>query len=438
MRTRKRYFLNYFYIVIFITLVTGKGLCQTEIFLEKSKPYTDLNYRNNIKTIKLGLKNIKLSYPVIELNSQRQLQCSFDELGDEFTDYAYTVVHCNQHWQVSDITQFDYIEGFFYQTINNYSLSINTTQDYIHYSFTFPNSDFKLLLSGNYALIVFEEDNPEHIVFTRRFMVSEPLLSIHTTFRRPDDAIYFDAGQEIDLSIEPAEGLFIDPYTNLEIQLLQNYNWFTKKTFRQPRVVNVTGWLYNFTDNNIFYGGKEYRFFDTRSLRFNKQGVRQIEFVHPYYFVDLHTDQLRNFKPYMYNEDFNGRNVIEVQEYDDDQLTSEYVIVTFRLAMEMYENEADLYVWGELSNWELSEEYKMTYDFDLHEYMLETPLKQGFYNYTYVYVPKNKQLSPDFTYLEGSGYETENDYIILCYFTDPAERYTRLVGHSFFNTLQPN
>ena len=60
-------------------------------------------------------------------------------------------------------------------------------------------------------------------------------------------------------------------------------------------------------------------------------------------------------------------------------------------------------------------------------------LKQGYYNYIYAYVPGGSK-SADHTNLEGSFWETDNDYQIFVYYRDIAGRFDRLVGYTQINS----
>ena len=66
-------------------------------------------------------------------------------------------------------------------------------------------------------------------------------------------------------------------------------------------------------------------------------------------------------------------------------------------------------------------------------YELRMQLKQGYYNYLYAFIKKGSH-DVDFTALEGSHFETENDYLIMAYQKDP-RGYDRLTGFRVFNTL---
>jgi hypothetical protein len=75
----------------------------------------------------------------------------------------------------------------------------------------------------------------------------------------------------------------------------------------------------------------------------------------------------------------------------------------------------------------------MTWNFDTSAYELTLLLKQGYYNYIYVYVPNGSHVA-DHKNLEGSHWQTENDYQIFVYFREMGSRYDRLVGYRQLNS----
>jgi hypothetical protein len=68
-----------------------------------------------------------------------------------------------------------------------------------------------------------------------------------------------------------------------------------------------------------------------------------------------------------------------------------------------------------------------SWNFNTSAYELTLLLKQGYYNYQYVYVPQGAT-SADHTNIEGSFWQTENDYLLFVYYSDFSARYDRLVG----------
>jgi hypothetical protein len=69
----------------------------------------------------------------------------------------------------------------------------------------------------------------------------------------------------------------------------------------------------------------------------------------------------------------------------------------------------------------------MKYNYETHTYSASLLVKQGYYNYQYVWVEDGKKLI-DETVIEGNHVETENDYYITVYHRDPSMRYDRIIG----------
>ena len=61
-------------------------------------------------------------------------------------------------------------------------------------------------------------------------------------------------------------------------------------------------------------------------------------------------------------------------------------------------------------------------------------LKQGWYNYEYVFL-RNGDQEGVASKFEGSHYETDNDYLALVYYRNPRDRYDRVIGTGSANTL---
>ena len=95
--------------------------------------------------------------PIIRLNSTETLKLSFDILSNEFHDYAYTFIHCDAEWNLSDISQSEYLNGFYHNFITDYTYSFNTLTNYCHYNFFFPNENVNFTKSGNYIVLIYDD-----------------------------------------------------------------------------------------------------------------------------------------------------------------------------------------------------------------------------------------------------------------------------------------
>lgn len=382
----------------------------------------------NIITVQLGLGHSQLSLPIVNLQTGAgTLVLQFDHLGDELRDYSYTIVHCNSDWTPSQLDDNEYIDGFTNDRITDVNISFNTLMSYTHYSIGLPNRNMRWMLSGNYILKVFDEDDNDRLVITRRFMVVEPQWRIDAEFVRTVKVDKLDTWHEIDFSIDPKGARISNMQNDVKAYVLQNGRWDNAIGPLKPFIERSGSLSYDYQDVVTFPAGKEFRYFDIRTFDYRGEGVKIITQRDNYYEVTLRTDESRDGRPVSLTPDANGRFVIENQNFNQTMLQCDYASVLFAIKQNLPLDDADVYVFGELSDWQLKPEFKMSYSQDASVYYLEAFLKQGYYNYQYVVVD-TKTGKPDIDGLEGNWYETGNQYTILTYFRPFAARYDRLMG----------
>jgi hypothetical protein len=170
-------------------------------------------------------------------------------------------------------------------------------------------------------------------------------------------------------------------------------------------------------------------------MRYMAEMIQDIDYRPPHYHVMLYPDAPRNNGQYFYTKDLNGRFYIEVQEGVNRDTESDYVHVHFSLPLDAPVVDGDIYVSGALNNWEYNDINRMSYNFGKKAYELDLLLKQGYYNYEYVYMMEDSRF-PDATYLEGSYYEAENDYLVYVYLSTTTSRYDRLIGYQILNSVR--
>lgn len=126
----------------------------------------------------------------------------------------------------------------------------------------------------------------------------------------------------------------------------------------------------------------------------------------------------------------NGKFTIESQDQEirDPETECDYTFVHFSLPLQSPLLGGTVNVFGALTGWNANKSNEMTWNFNTSSYELSLLLKQGYYNYQYVYVPQGAT-SADHTNIEGSFWETQNEYQIFIYFSDYSARYDRLVGY---------
>jgi hypothetical protein len=397
--------------------------------------YTNHTFNDKIRSVQLYQERWNLSYPILKLNSNDKLVLHFDLLDDQPEAFTYNFIHCDKDWKRSDIFPNDYIDGYSENPVEDYQSSFNTTVKYTHYKIAFPNDRVRLKFSGNYILVIYPEGNTEEPSITQRFIVTEDAVKINTDVHRPLMASDKNTQQQVDFTVTYPGQSFTDPYRNFYAFILQNGRWDNAKKNLKPDFSGVNELKYNsLSDKNIFQGGNEFRYFDIKSIRYQTEFVKGIDFLNSNYNVYLFPSDNREFKPYFYLQDFNGKYYIAVQEGKKYDIDADYVYVFFTLPSKELIAGGNMYVSGGLNSWAFDKNNQMIYNPEKEEYNCTMLLKQGWYNYEYVYL-KNGTSDGTASLFEGSHYETENDYNIIIYYRNPHDRYDRVVGSITFNTL---
>lgn len=395
--------------------------------------YEDHVYVEGIDSPQLYVSGSVMSYPVLFLNDNKKLELHFDNLDNRFHVYSYQLIHCNANWEPSGLVQQEYMSGFMNGFFEEYDYSYNTLQPYIHYNLTFPNDEIRFTKSGNYIIKVYEDNDPDKLVLTRRFFVVDKKIKIKTDIHMATLARHRDYKQEIDFTLDLGNYLVTDPYLDLKVVLLQNRRWDNAITSLKPLFVRTPELVYNYEDDNLFDGNNEYRFFDIKDLRFQSMNIDGIQIMNNKTHVFVLPEEPRSFKRYLFQQDLNGRRLIKRDRGNEDNIEADYVETYFTLKREAPIPNGEVYVFGELSDWKFQDRFKMKYVEVNNEYVLQVPLKQGFYNYNYA-VLRNGSTQGDLSVIEGTHSETENDYYFFVYHRWQGEIYDRLVGFEIKNS----
>lgn len=397
--------------------------------------YENYVYKPNIKTVQLYDESFELSQPLLALGSTEKLKLAFDDLDADLKTYSYTIIHCNANWEPSDLVPAEYIDGFIDNTINDYRYSFNTLQKFTHYTATFPNNSLRITKSGNYLLKVYVDGNPDNLVLTRRFMIHQNFVNIIS--RVTQSSIIEDRNykQELDFTINHAGYEIKNPYNDLNIFISQNNRWDNIKTGFKPQFVKDNELVYNYDELNVFPGGNEFRYFDIKSLRFHSEFVYAVKIDSLGNHVDLYAEEKRSYKRYSTYTDMNGNYFVKVQEGNNSDVEADYCYVKFFLPYTDPLVDGNLYVFGAFNDWRCNKENLMHYNEKRLGYECTLYLKQGLYNYVYAFL-KDGSTVADETLIEGSHYETENDYMIYVYHRQQGTFYDQLIGVKRLNSLR--
>ena len=399
---------------------------------QQLQSYTDTNYNDNVQTVLLHPVGDSLAKPVIHLNDMMgKLHLQFDVFANDAPYMYYTFVHCNNDWtQQSDIQQIEYLNGFDSDDIENYSFSLNTMVDYVHFDLVFPTEDMIPKISGNYLLIVFENElAPENIYFTRRFMIVDDKANFNVNIPRyPFDLNLGTNKQQLEMTISYPNifNSLAEQYSNVTIQ--QNGRWDNAVMGLKPTYVYPDYLSYENNVKTVFNSGNQYRRINTSNLNNRPEQTKTVEMSNDYYIVTLYNDQKRNLHAYIDDDDLFGEKVIYLERDDRAAATeADYVLVEFFLDWFPVMTDQDVYVMGAITDWNLDDKNKMTYDYERKGYALNLLLKQGYYDYIYA-VKERGQKTADVGVVAGDFWETKNEYTIYLYLFDPTQNYDQLIG----------
>lgn len=415
-------FLRY----IFITIATCL-LCN--IAVAQNKPYRTASLDNRVHSLKVESGNGFMFPPVIRLSTDDVINISFDLFEEDYQDLSYSIIHCNANWQPSMLSSIEYIDGFDIQEVYDYALSFNTFQEYVNYRITLPNDEIQFKVSGNYAVVVYPQNQRERPILYACFMVSEEAVKVNCSANSRTDKGYSDNYQQVSFRINRNDYDIVNPAGDLKIYVMQNNRLDNMVFVSTPQYFNNKEIVYEHNSKLIFDAGNEYRRFEMVSTQYRGMGVEKLTHYDPYYHAILERDYPRKDKTYSYDETQHGRYVIRETDFEEDSDTqADYFIVHFSLDVsEMLLPEGDIYIDGELSEYRFSDNNKMLRNPQNGLYEKFIRLKQGAYNYQYLFVPKGESIGKA-SVIEGNKYETQNEYRVNVYHRVPGERYDRLIG----------
>lgn len=426
------------YCTLFLFLALSAFMkAQADYANDNQMRYEDWIYKSSIKTAQLHESSYDANPAILKFNSTEQLELSFDDLDADNKSYSISFVHCNANWEPSDLMQAEYITGFFDANVLNFNYSTNTIQKYTHYSILFPQANMQFSKSGNYVVFVYESSDKEKIVLTKRFMIYENKVTVMATVRQAigNDEQY--EKQHIDFSIINSVYELTNPFTDMQVVITQNNRWDNavrdiKPTFTEPKQLT-----YSLDDKSTFDGLNEFRFFDSRSLRTYTERVGNIyRDSASVYHIDLKTDELRTYKSYSFYNDLNGGYLIKNADMSTNpDLEADYAWVNFFIPYDNAQSAGSFYVLGRLTDWRLNKTNRMTYNYKRLGYECSLYIKQGYYNYSYVYL-RDDNKGGDGTMTEGNHWETENDYTIYVYHRMRGTYYDQLVAIKRFNSFR--
>ena len=381
-------------------------------------------YSPQVKTLQAVVNKDWLSPTVMRLYGNDFLNIAFDELSHDSHRYIYRLEHCEADWTGSeDIFEADWLEGFNDNVIEKFEHSINTVVPYTHYQLQIPNDRCRLKLSGNYRLYIIDDDTNETVASVE-FMVTEQTMLLSMAVTTNTDIDVNGSHQQVSFKLSYGDFQVTDASEQLQTIVMQNGREDTWRWNTRPSSVNHKGLAFEHRRDLIFDGGNEYRKFEVLDTSHPTMGIERIRWdgaawqAYPF---------LSEPRPvYIYDEDANGSFYIRNSDNRDNDITSDYVWVNYRLKAPRL-HEGVVVIEGRWAT-EEPETYQMNYDETSGLYTASILQKQGYYSYQYLWVTDDGVSHP--LPSEGSYYETENRYQTMVYYKGTGERTWRLTSYA--------
>lgn len=387
--------------------------------------WQNATYIPEIKSLQVIANGNFTEIPVIRLHSDQFITIGFDELAEDMSWISYRIIHCDANWQPDRISEMEFLNGFNQTAIEDAQPSFNTFTPYYHYQITLPAERFRI--SGNYAVLFYKDEQPDKTIASACFSVSERTTEIIAELTTITDLGFNDEYQQLNIRLRWKNQFPANPADELKLVVSQNNRRDNEVVITHPTRFSANEAFYEHNRSLIFEAGNNYRRFEIVNHKYAGIGVEKIRFFEPLYHVLLTPGTVKANMPYFYDQDQNGRYVIRQSEAENNDLEADYFMVHFALENDNPFIEGAIYLDGDFTNNRFDESNKMIYNFESRRYEQAMLLKQGHYNYQYLFVPnQSRKGSPRL--IEGNFHETGNEYLIKVYYRPPGQYYDRLTG----------
>lgn len=389
----------------------------------------DSSWRSDVKTVILSRPTSDQEEPLLTMDEQsHRLLLQFDILVDNPEALRWSISHCDADWHADGLEPYDFMQGFEYGSVDNYDFSFTTLTPYIHYSQMLPAAGSRFIHSGNYLLTVTLDGEPDSVLLTRRFRVSEQNVKLTADMSLPYDGMATDRRQQVDAAIEPLPsvmGLVLNQQY-LRVMAQQNGRLDTR---RELEFSGYSGAALTYRDRsaNIFFGGNTFRFFDLSNLRTPMYNVQRVERYGGETFAIIAPCENRSRRHYTVDAALNGGFKINAFDRSNPLLEADYVWVNISLPADQPMMGGSVHIVGALTDWRLDENSRMEYNMQYKAYTKRLLLKQGYYAYQLLYLPV-RATEAETAPIEGDHRETPNTYSVSVYYRTPADRADRLLS----------
>lgn len=404
---------------VFMFVLLGYGRTSAQDF-----EYKNYVYVTDIKSVKLFPVGQPLEFPALKMSGGNRLKMEFDLLSKDYQNFTYRIFHCDQDWTRSDLTDIEYLNGFQGEELRRHEPSRNTFVPYFHYELHIPNKDVVLTKSGNYLLAIYDADDDELPVVTRRFIVYEDEINWGVVKRKSVGIDRFFSHQSMDISAFMDDFKVGLPMRDLSATVMQNGRWDLATSGVVPLFQVGDKLILDNQGKVAFKGGNEFRSLDIRTLDYARDGVQEVVWNEKNTEVIKQIEYPREGGSFLTRYDANGNFILQNKDGGSVATNGDYAAVKFRFK---YQPGNEVYVSGAFSDYVVEDDFKMTYNEAEELYETTLIMKQGFYDYMYVIKdPRDGTVKS----LEGNYFDANNEYNFIMYYRTPQDRYDRIIGYT--------
>ncbi|SMD32358.1 protein of unknown function [Reichenbachiella faecimaris] len=367
----------------------------------------------------------ELGAPIVPRSKVESLLLQFDLLLEEYIDVQAKIVHCNADWTKSVLNDIEFLYDYNSFDLRDFEYSINAKTLYVNYWFKIP----RVKVTGNYIIQVYQNNDEEDVLFTRRYIVFDHNVSIQPNVRISTGVMQRDFNQQIDFDIIHSRIKASNPRTEFKIVIRQNQRWDNTLEGLQPTAIRRDKSLLeyrHFNMENNFKGGNEFRMADLRSYSYRGAYVSHINPDANPREATVNMGKSRKQEAYSQTQDKNGGFIIASTEAMGDYLACDYLLTKFQVKSAPLPD--PVYVLGGFNDYQKDDKSLLRYNTETQVYSSKVLLKQGLYDYIY-------WVDGDDPYdLQGSFYQTENNYDIIVYHKSFSDLADKVVGYYSFRT----
>lgn len=370
------------------------------------------------------------SLAVAPLGEVGALSLQFDDVSANTQALNYTWVHCNRNWNPSPLLSTEYLEGFLEGQLHQGTLSFNTYLPYSHFSDQLPHANCMPRISGNYYLLIYEQDPNDYLV-KYPVVFYENAAGIQSSIHRTADVSLTKTHQEIDALVDLSGFSVQNPFSDVQLSLVQNRNWASLRTLA-PRYLRNGSYDFDYNNGeNAFPGTNIFRFLDSKNIPVPTLRIPKYE-LQDLWRAFILPDKPRGIDPFVNQDDARGAYVPRKQGASP-STEADYIWLDFWVEDLERSGQRNLFVVGDFNQYRQAEEYQLVYDEKEQAYRGSVLVKQGYLEYHLAEWDAETQRW-DLQYTEANHWNCPNDYTAILYLREWGQRYDRVIGYSPLRT----